>query len=384
MDNEVENGGAEEYFEEEKEEISEDFGEGDIQHPYENVVVSSVEQHKAMDVYDENLKEPEQQYSNFQSNNGNFQDQDYETRNFGSFGPPQNLGGSHKVEQKAKKFKASHTQKLPERHHESYDKRPESRDRKKPRAVKSATRGNSENSKKTNNKIISNSGNLKNQKRTTSHKERKQKSSPIRTTKIKGKNEMGVTHYFTSKPKNSTGSTHKKLKGIGANSGRTGQAHPSTTAYKEPILHHANLIKAHNLNLSLNNYKTEMRLPHATKFIVEPQFAKSPFLSKTLKGMIQPKSSNKNPGTNYGRLGYTFQSKSGRKKRESSAHSHKSKREGSNSHKKTSKVQSKLFNTKKLSFNYNTGKQMQNLSDILSKNALNTSKIYSRNNDKNI
>ena len=104
VDNEVENGGAEEYFEEEKEEISEDFGEGDIQHPYENVVVSSVEQHKARDVYDENLKVPEQQYSNFQSNNGNFQDQDYETRNFGSFGPPQNLGGSHKVEQKAKNF----------------------------------------------------------------------------------------------------------------------------------------------------------------------------------------------------------------------------------------------------------------------------------------
>lgn len=150
-----------------------------------------------------------------------------------------------------------------------------------------------------------------------------------------------------------------------------------STTYKEPILQHANLLKAHNL--SLNNFKTEIRLPQAQKFLNETQFVKSPFLSKTLKDMMQTKPGAKgSQGSNYGRLGGNFQKSAGRRKREASAHSNKSKRETSGSQKKTSKQQ-KLFNSKKLSFNHNNGKQVQNLSDILTKNAINTSKIYSRN-----
>jgi len=106
------------------------------------------------------------------------------------------------------------------------------------------------------------------------HKDRKQKSSPIRTTKISGKNQMGVTHYFTN-----------KSKGERSKNRHTNQ----NSTYKEPIHQHANLLKAHNLNLSFNNYKTEMRLPNRQKFVADTQLVKSPFLSKTLKGMMQPK-----------------------------------------------------------------------------------------------
>jgi hypothetical protein len=59
----------------------------------------------------------------------------------------------------------------------------------------------------------------------------------------------------------------------------------SKFSYKEPIKQHANLLQTHNL--SLNNFKTDMRLPQTQKFLAETQFAKSPFLSKTLKGLVQ-------------------------------------------------------------------------------------------------
>lgn len=69
------------------------------------------------------------------------------------------------------------------------------------------------------------------------------------------------------------------------------QIQPKTTTYKEPIYQHDNLLKAHNL--SLNNFKAEMKLPQAQKFIAETQFVKSPFLAKTLKNMMQPSSYQK-------------------------------------------------------------------------------------------
>lgn len=220
--------------------------------------------------------------------------------------------------------------------------------------------------------------------RSASYKDRKQKSSPIRTTKVSNKNEIGVTHYFPSKTKNSTANVSSQLKNLTTGSVRTGQVHPATTtSYNEPINQHANLLKSHNL--SLNNFKTEIRLPHAQKFLTETQFVKSPFLSKTLKGMMQPKPGSKgaNPSgshaTNYGRLGSNFQVSNGRRQREQSGHSTKSKRETSGSHKKGQKAQQKLFASKKLSFNQSAGKHIQHLGDILTKQAINTSKIYSRN-----
>lgn len=77
----------------------------------------------------------------------------------------------------------------------------------------------------------------------------------------------------------------------------------SKLIYREPIQQHANLLKSHNL--SLNNFKTEIRLPNAQKFLNETQFIKSPFLSKTLKGMMMgaPAKKSTNNANNYGRIG---------------------------------------------------------------------------------
>ena len=59
----------------------------------------------------------------------------------------------------------------------------------------------------------------------------------------------------------------------------------SKFSYKKPIEQHAKLLQTHNL--SLNNFNTDMRLPQTQKFLAETQFVKSPFLSKTLKGIQQ-------------------------------------------------------------------------------------------------
>lgn len=362
---------TEAFLESDKELKTEEIDEGEIQHPYDNL--NSQDKDESHRQIDPTRKEPKHINPSHQMQIDKSQSHDHSKNHFDSFEPGQKVQKASKIEPK-KNFKTSVTQKIPE--HISgipYKTRPESQEGKKPRAAKSAKRGSSESTKKASNKIVANSGIAKNQKRASSNKDRKQKSSPIRTTKVTGKNEMGMTHYFPGKPKNT--SSKGKFISKATNSGRTGKGNPG---YKEPIHQHAGLIKANNLNLSLGNYKTEMQLPHPTKYMAEPKFAKSPFLSKTLQGMMQPKPASKKRVKEYGRMGYPFQAKSGRKKREGSAHSNKSKRDASNSHKKGGKNK-QLFNTKKLSFNYHTGKQMQNLSDILSKNALNTSKIYSRN-----
>lgn len=273
------------------------------------------------------------------------------TQNYENYQPSQNVPPSKQIEPK------KGPQKLYEKPDTIID-RPvhkssahEGKNNIKPRTVKSAHRGASDKTKHKNPKIISNSNNAENQKRSSSYKDRKQKSSPIRTTKVAGKSEAGVTHYFSNKNKNSTGSMVSQVKAINPTSLRTAPAQPSTTTYKEPIHQHANLLKAHNL--SLNNFKTEIRLPHAQKFMAETQFVKSPFLSKTLKGMMQTKPTSKGISTttthasNYGRLGNNFPiSAAGRRQRETSGNSNKSKRETSGSHKKTSKAQQKLFATK--------------------------------------
>ena len=187
--------------------------------------------------------------------------------------------------------------------------------------------------------------------RTSSNKERKQqKSSPIRTTKISNK-EMGVTQYFSTNGKGSTGNAHKKVKGLNTGPVRAGQAHPVNTNFKASKYQSTSIVKGNNL--SLNNFKTEIKLPHAQKFLTETQFVKSPFLSKTLKVMMQGhpanpvKESRGNGPSNYGRLGNSFQTTTGRRKRDPSAHSNKSKRETSGSYKKGSKQNQKLMNTKK-------------------------------------
>ena len=345
-----------------------DEGEGDIQHPYENLIKPQRQNNekKEIKVVNQKPREPQIQHHKIphQVERGFVEEEakgifDHQEQ-------PQKVKNAHKKEPK-KEFKASNTQKLPDHLEKSYSNRQDLRENKKGRAIKSATRGSSENSKSASTKIIGNSGISKGKHRSSSNKDRKQKSSPIRTTKISGKNQMGVTHYFTN-----------KSKGERSKNRHTNQ----NSTYKEPIHQHANLLKAHNLNLSFNNYKTEMRLPNRQKFVADTQLVKSPFLSKTLKGMMQPKASTKNQSSKYGPLGYSFPTKSVRKKKDSSAPSSKPKRDGSKSNKKNGKGQNKLFNTKKFSFN-NNGKQAQNLSDILSKNALNTSKIYSRN-DNNI
>lgn len=140
-----------------------------------------------------------------------------------------------------------------------------------------------------------------------------------------GKNDNDGTSIFQSKPKHSSG----QLKNKQYNSGSGRVTKPLThNAYKEPIQQHANLLKAHNL--SLNNFKTEMKLPQTQNFLSETQFVKSPFLSKTLKGMMQ---TNINQGLTYGRLGSSFQPNPGRRQRDPSGHSSKSKRETSGSQK---------------------------------------------------
>lgn len=217
-----------------------------------------------------------------------------------------------------------------------------------PRTIKSAHRGASEKSKQRSSKIVPNIPNADNQKRSSSYKERKQKASPLRSSKYSTKNEFGGPQYFSNKTMNNTGNISKKLKGLNTKSVRPTHVQPHSTTYKEPIHQHANLLKAHNL--SLNNFRTEMKLPHAQKFLAETHFAKSPFLAKTLKGMMQPgvkpnDSVNTSHGSNYGRIGNAFQVSGSRKQREPSAHSNKSKRETSGSHKK-SKGQQKLFTTK--------------------------------------
>ena len=119
-----------------------------------------------------------------------------------------------------------------------------------------------------------------------------------------------------------------------------------------------------------------MRLPQTQNFLTETQFVKSPFLSKTLKGMMQPAGVQT---ASYGKVGSILQTSTGRKQRDPSVNSSKSKREASGSQKKAVKGHSKLFNTKKLSFNQSNGRQIRDLSDILTKKAIGTNKIYSRN-----
>ena len=261
------------------------------------------------------------------------------------------------------------------------------------RHIKSAPRGNSESTKaKNKNKIMNSSLNNDNQKRSSSYKERKQKPSPLRTQKIPPKNNIGISNYMPMKSKSNTNNHVKKFKALNTTSVRTNPNQPQTginSGYKEPITQNVNLIKAHNL--SLNNFKTEIKLPNAQKFLNETQFVKSPFLSKTFKGMMQNgKHSKVNTNvlgsvhaSNYGRIGNTFQmTTTTGKRRGPSGHSNKSKRDNnmSNSHKKSNKQQ-KMFNSKKLSFNNSNGKQVMTNMDHMNmlSRKLNTNKMYSRN-----
>jgi hypothetical protein len=206
--------------------------------------------------------------------------------------------------------------------------------------------------------------------RSSSYKDQLKKESPIRTQKVSTKNEFGNYQFFPSN--NKLGNT-KKMKQFNAASVRTNQ--PQTQAlYKEPMHQHANLLKEHNF--SLNNFKTEMRLPQTQNFLAETQFVKSPFLSKTLKGMMQPSGVQT---TSYGKVGNILQATAVRRQRDPSTNSSKSKREVSGSQKKVIKGQTKLFNNKKLSFNQSNGRQFRDLSDILTKKSVGTNKIYSRN-----
>jgi hypothetical protein len=202
------------------------------------------------------------------------------------------------------------------------------------RNVKSAPRGGSEKAK---GGINNNSTNAELQnKRSSSYKDRKQKPSPLRTQKVSNKGGIGISSYMPVKTKSSKSSNMKQFQALNTGTVRPTQPHPNSTTYKEPIQQHANLLQAHNL--SLNNFKTEIRLPNPQKFLHEPQFVKSPFLSKTLKGMMQGSKPNtkgangSSHAANYGRIGNAFQT-NGNRRREPSGHSSKSKREASSSHK---------------------------------------------------
>ena len=211
---------------------------------------------------------------------------------------------------------------------------------------------------------------LKIKNRSSSYKDHLKKDSPSRTQKVSTKNEFGNSQFFSAG--NKTGlNNSKKIKQFNVASVRTNQPQ---NFYKEPIHQHANLLKEHNL--SLNNFKTEMRLPQTQNFLAETQFVKSPFLSKTLKGMMQTSGVQT---TSYGRVGNILQSSAGRRQRDPSTNSNKSKRETSGSQKKGIKGQPKMFNNKKLSFNQSHGKQFRDLSEILTKKQLSSNKIYSRN-----
>ena len=312
----------------------EGFDEGSIQHPYENLVMKSSEPKQPQFDDSEPLQHTQPTKAKPMANSFVAVPKDKPSpktipkQSFDAFDQPRNIHATHQVEPK-RSYKASHTQKVPVSH-EKIGQRPDSRDANDSRQVKSAHRTNSDNTRQHGKNIIQNSGISENAKRASSNKERKTKASPIRTTKASSK-EMSMTQYFTGKSKGAQG--HKKVKGVGQ-------------AFKGSKYSHANVVKGSNL--SLNNFKTEIRLPNAQKFLNETQFVKSPFLSKTLKGMMQPKPAKaSNPhSSNYGRLGATFQTTAGRRKREASAHSNKSKRETSGSHKKGGKGH-KLMNTKK-------------------------------------
>ena len=181
--------------------------------------------------------------------------------------------------------------------------------------------------------------NNQNQKRSSSFKEHKQKPLPLKTQKVGSKtnNNVGISNYMPMKSKSNTNNHMKKIKALNTTSVKTNIKGNFQTTYKEPITQNINSIKAHNL--SLNNFKTEIKLPNAQKFLNETQFVKSPFLSKTFKGMAQNRKTSKvNPAisnihsSNCGRLGNTFQMTTG-KRRGPSGHSNKSKRDISNSHK---------------------------------------------------
>jgi hypothetical protein len=362
---------------------SEDFREGNIQHPYENLVVNGSEPKKPQIEDQEPVSAHKSKDEYHKQNSGSYISSNKDKhspknpqnkRNYDSYEPHKNTSNTNQNQKKKNVPVPESYQAPPRGYADGY--RPDSRDSKNARPVKPANRGTSEpKNNQRNPKIVTNISHTDTQKRSSSNKERKQqKSSPIRTTKVSGKGDVGETNNS----KNNTGNVQKKIKEMNTGLNRTTQNAPTSTNYKEPIHQHANLLKAHNL--SLNNFKTEIRLPHAQKFLNETQFVKSPFLSKTLKGMMQNKPTTKGAqGVNYGRLGTNFQKSAGRRKREASAHSNKSKRETSGSHKKSSKQQQKPFNSKKLSFNQNSGNQVQNLGELLSKNAMNTSKIYSRN-----
>ena len=208
--------------------------------------------------------------------------------------------------------------------------------------------------------------------RSSSYKDHLKRDSPSRTQKASAKNEFGNSQFFPTSSKTGMNNS-KKIKPFNVTSVRSNQAQPQSY-YKEPIHQHANLLKEHNL--SLNNFKTEMRLPQTQNFLAETQFAKSPFLSKTLKGMMQTSGVQT---TSYGRVGNILQSNAVRRQRDPSTNSSKSKRETSGSQKKAIKAQPKMFNTKKLSLNQSHGKQFRDLSEILTKKAIGTNKMYSRN-----
>lgn len=194
--------------------------------------------------------------------------------------------------------------------------------------------------------------------RASSFKEKKE--SPLRSQKTSAKGEITYHQNVPNSKKYSVPSTKKPKQYSGANM-KTNQPHKNSI-YKDPIFQHSDIMKTQNL--SLNNFKTEMRLPQSQNFLAETQFVKSPFLTKTLKGMMHPQDVH---NQNLNKTGIVLQSSTGRNQRDPSTNSNKSKRENSGSQKKGSKSKLKLLNNKKLSFNQTNGKQIRDISDILSK-----------------
>ena len=148
--------------------------------------------------------------------------------------------------------------------------------------------------------------------RSSSFKEKKE--SPLRTQKASTKNDLNGSQFATNTKWYGVTNT-KKTKPLTGTGMKTNQ--PKKQAfYTDHAFNQTNVVK--NQNLSLNNFKTEMRLPQTQNFLAESQFAKSPFLVKTLKGLKQPTDTHV---SNFGKIGMMHQSSTGRKQRDPSANS---------------------------------------------------------------
>jgi len=199
--------------------------------------------------------------------------------------------------------------------------------------MKSANRVNSEKSKQRENKLPAGANPADSQNRSASYKENHNDLSLFQSQKVSTNSHMAASLLASEKGKSAKNKTGTPFT---VSSVRTNQ--PSH-GYKEPIQYG---LPGKERGAAPNNFKIKMRLPQTQNFIAETQFIKSPFLSKTLKGLIQHTGGN---GATYGKMASSFQTNMGRK-RDPSAHSNKSKRDNSGSQNKTGKAAQKLFKTK--------------------------------------